>query len=225
MRWIKNLKPKCPYCGFEFEEMPKRKRKCPECRETIYRKRLPDETEKRLITEEEAEQIERVWEAHYEKQEIEELGKQRYIYAKNELKKELQKEPTHNQIKAKYFEKEYEACLSVGNFSGYSINLSKMAWELYESSERTKALMRYLQASYLDLNGADRERFVDYRRNIPPGVLNPIKTIIEELELDIHFVHKSFTNVNAAFYHQYNPPLSPYEAWDILKEKLFPKAP
>jgi predicted Zn-ribbon and HTH transcriptional regulator len=30
------LEIKCPYCGFKFEEMPQRKRKCPECKSVIY---------------------------------------------------------------------------------------------------------------------------------------------------------------------------------------------
>jgi hypothetical protein len=43
----------CPYgCGFAFETMPTRRRKCPQCKKTIYLSRLPFETKKTLMTEE-----------------------------------------------------------------------------------------------------------------------------------------------------------------------------
>lgn len=32
---IENSTP-CPYCGFKFEDIPQRKRKCPDCKNTIY---------------------------------------------------------------------------------------------------------------------------------------------------------------------------------------------
>jgi hypothetical protein len=42
----------CPYgCGFAFKEMPSRRRKCPQCKMTVYASRLPFEKEKTLQTE------------------------------------------------------------------------------------------------------------------------------------------------------------------------------
>ena len=46
---------KCPYCNYVFETIPSRKRKCPECKETIYR--LREEGDIFLITEAEHEII------------------------------------------------------------------------------------------------------------------------------------------------------------------------
>ena len=47
----------CPYCGFEIEPPPQRRRRCPSCREWIYIKRRPDGP-KRLVTKAEAGDIE-----------------------------------------------------------------------------------------------------------------------------------------------------------------------
>ena len=51
----------CPYCHEPIRPVPTRKRKCPHCKKTIHVKRRPDEGEKRPVTKEEAEEIERQW--------------------------------------------------------------------------------------------------------------------------------------------------------------------
>lgn len=43
--------PECPYCGYEFEKMPSRKRKCPECNETIHNRKDSKTNESILLTE------------------------------------------------------------------------------------------------------------------------------------------------------------------------------
>lgn len=51
----------CPYCGARFETFPTRKRKCPQCSKTVFVKRAPGESVKRIVTEKEASQIEVQW--------------------------------------------------------------------------------------------------------------------------------------------------------------------
>lgn len=52
----------CPYCREEIIKFPARKTKCKSCGKYYYAKRMPGENKKRIVTEKEAEQIEKQWE-------------------------------------------------------------------------------------------------------------------------------------------------------------------
>lgn len=68
--------PVCPHCGLTFDFDPIRKRKCPECRETIVPAKQYDQIYKRFVTEQEAEQIEQANEEHYTRKRIRALEQQ-----------------------------------------------------------------------------------------------------------------------------------------------------
>ncbi|MFH1140121.1 MAG: hypothetical protein V1724_00280 [Chloroflexota bacterium] len=53
----------CPHCDFEIIPPPQRARNCPSCKRPIRVKRRFDEQRKRLVTPEQAEQIEAEWQA------------------------------------------------------------------------------------------------------------------------------------------------------------------
>jgi uncharacterized Zn finger protein (UPF0148 family) len=60
--------PRCPYCGADLKVRPQRKKKCPACKRPIYVKSTPEDREKRLMTEVQAEDAERRWSAYHERQ-------------------------------------------------------------------------------------------------------------------------------------------------------------
>lgn len=65
----KNIdKPLCPYCSFDFGETPKRKRKCTSCHRVVYVKATPENRNKRLMTQLEAENAEILWEKYHTRQ-------------------------------------------------------------------------------------------------------------------------------------------------------------
>ena len=85
----------CPYCGFDLQIMPKRKKKCPACTKPIYIKYTPDNRKKRLMTEEQANDAEKQWDLHGLRQssidilsmfglDESEIEKQRAMGAKND---------------------------------------------------------------------------------------------------------------------------------------------
>jgi hypothetical protein len=55
--------PRCPNCGATLASTPQRKTKCPQCRKFIYSRKLDDNGEKQLISEEEAARMEQDREA------------------------------------------------------------------------------------------------------------------------------------------------------------------
>lgn len=52
----------CPYCKYKFNKIPSKKSKCPECFEYVYIRTLPDTKEKMIVTEIEANEIDKKWE-------------------------------------------------------------------------------------------------------------------------------------------------------------------
>ena len=61
-------KPLCPYCSFDFGDIPKRKRKCPSCGGVVYLKSTPANRDKRLMTASEAESAEDLWQKYHTRQ-------------------------------------------------------------------------------------------------------------------------------------------------------------
>ena len=58
---------KCPYCNKELTKTPTRKSKCPHCGNQILLKRKPGDSEvKHLVTELEAQEIEKLWDKFHE---------------------------------------------------------------------------------------------------------------------------------------------------------------
>ena len=58
--------PKCPSCKASLDKLPQRKTKCQACGEFMFVKSTPDNREKRLMTQAQADAAERAWADHYE---------------------------------------------------------------------------------------------------------------------------------------------------------------
>lgn len=56
----------CPSCGGHLSKMPQRKTKCSACGEFMYVKSTPDNREKRLMNQAQADAAEKAWAAHSE---------------------------------------------------------------------------------------------------------------------------------------------------------------
>lgn len=59
------IDPQCPYCGVPFSPIPQRKKKCPACNNVVMVKYRPTDIQKKLVTEEQAQAIEREWQLHH----------------------------------------------------------------------------------------------------------------------------------------------------------------
>lgn len=78
----------CPYCKLALDVMPTRKKKCQHCGKPIYFKRRPGDDSKKLMTEDEAKQVEFEWNrVNFEKDILETFTA--FGFSSNELKREL----------------------------------------------------------------------------------------------------------------------------------------
>lgn len=58
----------CPYCAGPFAKIPKRRRKCPTCKQTVFIKYTPDNRTKRLMTEVQAAEADKLWAPYHQRQ-------------------------------------------------------------------------------------------------------------------------------------------------------------
>lgn len=218
------VKPECPYCGYLFPEMPKRQRKCPECKQTIYRKSRPGERIKSLVTKEKAIEIDAIWAQHHIDEEIKEIGKTKYNQFRLPLVNEG-KNPSHQDVLINMYTWQSENALHRNVFEDFSRSLQKLAFVYYEKQDYMKALLNYLQSAFISGNGIYRNgSFQKYGRSIPPGISTPLLNSLKELELSENDVHNLFVKLNTIIHHQFDTPLHPQDVWHgQLRQLLFKK--
>ena len=99
--------PICPSCNAVLKKFPARKTKCPQCGNPIYVKRAPGESEKRLVTEAQAAEIEALWDARDEEQTVAEFCRLYHIdpYRYEQVRAALSSttEPTSLRWNTEYF--------------------------------------------------------------------------------------------------------------------------
>jgi uncharacterized Zn finger protein (UPF0148 family) len=97
----------CPSCNGELKKFPARKTKCPHCGNFIYVKRAPGESEKRLVTEAQAAEIEAQWNTRSEERAADEfchlyhIDPHRYARVRDTLAKST--EPASLRWNTEYF--------------------------------------------------------------------------------------------------------------------------
>lgn len=104
MSEVQNAEPICPYCGFVFEVMLTRQRKCPKCKGTIYIRGTPPDNVKKLMSEAMLADNKTAWAAyHYER--CKDAVENRRIKEEEEFEKALstiQTSKNHHEKKIAY---------------------------------------------------------------------------------------------------------------------------
>ena len=94
----------CPYCNNSLEQEPKKKKKCPHCKNFIYVRTSPSTRKKILVTEEGTKEIENEWKKYHNKnnclRNLESYGitEEDFKLYKNKLSKEFGHEPDDSDV-------------------------------------------------------------------------------------------------------------------------------
>jgi len=152
---IGNVSPICPYCGNALERKPTRKRKCPECGQTIYVKKRPSDGILVLVTARQARQIDEQRERLRELREWEKRRKDpEFASIERQLRKQWGKDPSLSDVLWALANKRLMQHASNGDWGLYRNVKLEMAEILRKWSRRPReALQFYLEVFYLDLNG------------------------------------------------------------------------
>lgn len=222
----------CPYCEKKLTKIPKRKKKCEFCGQFIYSRTRPQDRRKVLLTKDQADLVELQWQIINETNEIHNWYGELVETSWEELKKQFGREPTIKDLKWKIYDEELMKHASNGDWELYRNTRLGMG-DLLEYERKIKeSLLTLLEVCYLDSNGpqntggGDEEynmnstAFNPEERFLAPGVINMIRSEIEQLGLLIPKVKDMFIQHNTEVQKSLKLPLSPEKAWERILEPL-----
>jgi len=234
--------PTCPYCHGPLKKAPKRKTSCPSCRKPIFIRSRPSDRTPRLVTQEQADDIEHEWAINYELETLLDVDKERFERIRAaQIEKHGSERPEqlhsalHTIRRASYQRQELES-IKEGNFAQFRIARLGEALLLEEEVDKDEELLRktlavHLELCYIDLNdpqySTTRERelyngapFDPSQGVLATGILNITNGYIERLSLTRAETEALFHQHNGKHLSRLNLPLSIDEGWKKLEPAL-----
>ena len=225
----------CPYCNHALEKKPSRKKKCPHCGQFIYVRTRPSDNQKVLVTEAQTEQIAQQWATVHGPQEIDAPADGRFEEEKAKLAKRFGRAPSNNDVQWSLLNQELVEHAAQQDWGLFRNTRSEMGKILLKESKFTEALGRFLEVSYLDLNGprncggiTDKELLrefppwdpADPTAELAPAIVDWAASIICDGKLTLDTVEELYWTKATALYASLLLPLNPAKAWPKIMKEL-----
>lgn len=233
----------CPYCNKILKKMPKAKKKCPECGQTIYIKSLPTDRTKRLVREDQVSEIEEQWAQYYRTKKIQEYMKMnnipqsRYDQIHENLKIKHGAEPSEKDIIIELIDLsswEHANNLDMGLFRNDILHKGQM---FKSFGDKSGALAMFLEVCYLDANGPNNcggikshQTFLkehppfnpneEWNTTLAPGIVMEIKNLFNDLDLSMDALKSRYIAHNTVIKNALNIPLAPNMTWGKIEKVL-----
>ena len=226
--------PLCPYCGASLKKLPQRKTLCPSCKESIYIRSRPADRKKRLVTQEQADEIEEEWTISAELSELSESDRERFETKRKAIREKYGREVPKklhsalHDVRWSSYNKEVNDSVLKSNFGVFRNARLSMAQQMQEEGKLKRALEFYLEVCYIDLNGPrnneglPREMLKEFPNFDPsesilaPGILYVTSSLIKKLSLTENEVKTIFFEHNGRAVSGLRLPLALEEAWTKL---------
>jgi hypothetical protein len=185
-------------------KMPGRKTRCPNCGDYVYVRARPSDRRKVLLTKEQVDQVERLWDILYEAQQAQFLD---WSLCNRLLAESTQKR----------------------NWGIYRNTRFSMAQILIRARNYKAALETLLEVSYLDANGPENTsgledpRFPPFNRKRAfqaPAIVEYIQILTDWLDLTQQDLKKLYFRLALRLRSQLNLPVSPEDGWHDLEFEL-----
>jgi uncharacterized Zn finger protein (UPF0148 family) len=230
--------PLCPYCNSPLKKVPQRKTLCPSCRQPIYVRSRPTDRTKRLVTQEQADEIEEEWTINAELSSLSESDRERFEKIRKTIREKYGREDPKKLHRALHdvrwssYNRENLESVRKSNFGIFRNTRFDMAQQLQEEGKYQRALEFYLEVNYVDLNGPQNNEGLppEMRKEYPnfdprdaflaPGVLWETNSLIKELSLTESEVKTIFSEHNEKFVSGLRLPISIDQAWRKLRTEL-----
>lgn len=224
----------CPYCEVELKKVPGAKTKCSSCKQFMYVRTTPKGIRK-VVTSEEAEEIEEAWAIASDAHDEYLNDKQGFADEKEALRRQFGKEPSNNDVRWRILNKELIKNAQNMNFGLYRNNRSEMAEILRKEGKLETALATNLEVCYLDLNGPnnlggipmDAEILSEFPTFDPersaflaPGMIDRVKRAVKKMDINEDRVREIFLKEANQAYSSLKLPLEPESCWSILWQSI-----
>lgn len=223
----------CPHCGAAFAKPPSRKTKCKGCGNFVFVRTDPDTRQRVLVTEAQADAIERRWSQKALYSRVVRTDRSGFAEEREMLAKKFGGPPRDTDVLWSLLNKDRLRHASDQNWGLYRNSTLEMGDVLRVENRPKDAARFYLEVCYLDLNNPTNygptiypELLKQYPRWSPepnglaPGVLSLIDTVADEAELSIEALQGIFMEEAKRNHHSLELPMSPDDAWKILREQL-----
>lgn len=219
---------KCPYCLHELGKPATRKRKCPNCKETMYGRTLPISKRKVTVTEKQRNTVDQY---NLIVSELDMYG-QKYKNQYFEIKSDLTK-------KWGFEANDPDVFWQLINL--YRIDMAKeRSWGLYRNATHKMgeilayegklegALDMYLEVNYMDANGGTNggtfhndETDTEYDfSSLAPGIVLRTIDLKEELNLNDSSLKERYLQVATMVMESLNFPIESEKAWEKLEKEI-----
>lgn len=230
--------PLCPYCNAPLKKVPQRKTLCPSCRQPIYVRSRPTDRTKRLVTQEQADEIEEEWTISAELSSLRESDRDRFEKMRKTIREKYGKEEPKKLHRALHdvrwssYNREGLESVRKSNFGFFRNTRLDMAQQLQEEGKHKRALEFYLEVCYIDLNGPRNNEglspemlkefpnFDPRDADLAPGVLWETNSLIKELTLTESEVKTIFSEHNKKSVSGLRLPVSIDQGWTKLRMEL-----
>ncbi len=199
-----------------------RKKECPICGNHILVRTRPSGSQKVLVTEEQAAEIEKQWEAYHQEKMIDSDSEHRreYEQVKAQLINRRGTEPSVGDIRWALANKDILEYVRYGDWGLYRNTKVEMAQQLQAEKKLRQALATYLEVCYLDANGPcnrGAKSFDPSQAIISPGIIREVRELSRSLGLQPNEVKSLF--IEAAGIHKgMRLPIDPAKSWDMIAE-------
>lgn len=201
----------------------------------MYLKKTPTSETKTIVTEEQAKDIERQWERHYEEGALEqrlssdpEYGRE-YERVKADLEAKRGTEPSAGDIRWALANKQLLRHARRQDWGLYRNVKHNMASQLKAENKLKQALLTYLEICYLDMNGpnnlggmGDPDMLKKYPPFDPvtgllaPGVVWEVRELSDDLGLHPGDVKSLFIEIAVRNHKKLPLPIDPAQGWDMM---------
>lgn len=230
---IGETRPICPYCTFDLQKMPGRKKSCPKCKNDIYVRTRPQDNAKILIREEQIIAIEEQWAMKNGTHAQFLAAQQRRQSVVASLTRRFGRPPSTNDVEWAILNDDILEHAKQMDWGLYRNARFAMAEILSKESRFEQALDFYLEVCYLDLNGPNncggirdpqiRKEFPPFNPKdgmLAPGVLGRIHDIVDNRDGQFTIAEDQFSKVAIPIYNSLRLPLSPDKAWAKFRREF-----
>lgn len=226
----------CPYCSFQLDKAPSRKKKCPSCQNDMYVRKLPKFDLRVLVTEDQRDLIDETWTKLNGTYEQMQEQKREFEAERESLQNAWGQEPTDLDVEWHVLMKDRLKHASDNQWGLYRNSTLSMAKNTKSRGNLEDALRIYLEVCYLDLNGPNNATWVNgvptVSDNFPsftpysssvrlaPWVIKEINSTRKKLGLSLVEVQQMFNMHNEQVWLALRLPLDPERAWIKLETEL-----
>ncbi len=217
----------CPNCGTRLTKRPSRKTKCTMCGKYIYVRTRPIDRRQVLLTEDEAELVQRQWDMVTGVSDALIYEQKLMDKTRMSLERELGRQPTEHELKTAVCELQQVEHAKQQDWGLYRNDRFQIAEFQRAAGKVITALSILLEVCYLDLNGPnncggfkqDPELLKEYPpfkpnpNGLAPGIVERIMKIIRALDVDEQRLKDQFTKQAEIVQRQLSTPLDPTKAW------------